>query len=382
MAVPFLDLKAQYRQIKEEVKPEIDDVLETCYYVLGPKVKNFEEKFAAICGTKHCIALSSGTAAVHGMIWAADLPAGSGLITPPNTFTATAEGIILGGHVPVFVDADPVTWNLSPEKTEEFLKSCSSSGKPVDPKTGAEIKGIVAVDLYGQPADYVALQQIADKYGLFLFEDAAQSHDGSRFGRNTGSFGNAASFSFYPGKNMGAYGEGGAVTTNDDAIAARMLSLRDHGSSEKYYYGYIGHNYRMSAFQGAVLGIKTKYIHQWNNNRIEAAGRYCELLKGLPVDMPVIAPDTRHVFHLFALHTPSRNELRQYLADRQIGAGLHYPEPLHTQKAYEYLGYSRGDFPVCEKNASENVTLPMFPEITPEQQQEVASATREFFERG
>ena len=381
MAVPFLDLKAQYTQIKDEVKPEIEDVMETCYYVLGPKVKNFEEKFAAICGTKHCIALSSGTAAVHGMIWAADLPAGSGLITPPNTFTATTEGIILAGHVPVFVDAEPTTWNLSPEKTEEFLKSCSGTGKPVDPKTGAEIKGIVAVDLYGQAADFNALEQIAEKYGLFLFEDAAQSHDGSRFGRGTGSFGNAASFSFYPGKNMGAYGEGGAVTTNDDAIAARMRSLRDHGSSEKYYYEYIGHNYRMSAFQGAVLGVKTKYIHQWNSQRIEAAARYNQLLCGLPLVLPVTADDTRHVFHLYALHTPCRDELRQYLADRQIGAGLHYPEPLHTQKAYEYLGYKKGDFPVCEKNAYENLTLPMFPEIREEQQKEVASTISEFFER-
>ncbi len=381
MAVPFLDLKAQYRQIKDEVKPEIEDVMETCYYVLGPKVKNFEEKFAAICGTKHCIALSSGTAAVHGMIWAADLPSGSGLIVPPNTFTATAEGIVFAGHVPVFVDAEPVTWNLSPEKTEEFLKSCSGTGKPVDPKTGTQIKGIVGVDLYGQAADYKALQKIADKYGLFLFEDAAQSHDGSRFGRGTGSFGNAASFSFYPGKNMGAYGEGGAVTTNDDTIAARMLSLRDHGSSEKYYYDYIGHNYRMSAFQGAVLGVKTKYIHQWNSQRIEAAARYNELLGDLPLTLPVTAEDTRHVFHLYALHTPRRDELRQFLADRKIGAGLHYPEPLHTQRAYEYLGYKKGDFPVCEKNAYENLTLPMFPELKAEQQMEVASAIREFFER-
>ncbi len=382
MAVPFLDLKAQYLQIKDEVKPEIEDVLETCYYVLGPKVKNFEEKFAALCGVKHCVALSSGTAAVHGMIWATDLPAGSGLITPPNTFTATAEGIVLAGHVPVFVDADPVTWNLSPEKTEEFLSGCSSTGKPVDPKTGAEIKGILGVDLYGQAADYRALQAIADKYGLLLFEDAAQSHDGDRFGQKTGSFGDAASFSFYPGKNMGAYGEGGAITTDSDDIATRMRTLRDHGSQEKYYYNFIGHNYRMSAFQGAVLGVKTKYIHGWNNNRIAAASRYNSLLSGLPVELPTVADDTRHVFHLYALHTPVRDKLREFLAGKQIGAGLHYPEPLHTQKAYSYLGYSKGDFPVCEKNAYENMTLPMFPELTGEQQIEVAEAIKVFFEKG
>lgn len=382
MAVPFLDLKAQYHEIKNEVKPEIEEVMETCYYVLGPKVKNFEEKFANICSAKHCIALSSGTAAVHGMIWAADLPAGSGLITPPNTFTATAEGIVLAGHVPVFVDAEAETWNLSPERTAEFLESCSSSGKPVDPKTGAVIRGIVGVDLYGHAADYQALQTIADRYGLFLFEDAAQSHDGSRGGMSTGSFGNAASFSFYPGKNMGAWGEGGAVTTNDDALAERMRSLRDHGSSEKYYYTAIGHNYRMSAFQGAVLGVKAGYIHRWNDQRIIAAARYSELLKDLPLKLPVTSGDTRHVFHLYAVHTPVRDELRSYLASRDIGAGLHYPEPLHTQKAYEYLGYSRGDFPLCEKNAMENLTLPMFPTITPDQQQEVAKAIQDFFRKG
>ncbi len=382
MAVPFLDLKAQYAQIKDEVKPEIDDVLETCYYVLGPKVKNFEEKFAELCGVKHCVALSSGTAAVHGMIWATDLPSGSGLITPPNTFTATAEGIVLAGHVPVFVDADPISWNLSPEKTEEFLASCSSTGKPIDPKTGAKIKGIVAVDLYGQPADYKALQVIADKYGLYLYEDAAQSHDASRFNQKSGSFGDVASFSFYPGKNMGAYGEGGAITTNSDEIAARMRSLRDHGSDAKYYYNYIGHNYRMSAFQGAVLGIKTKYIHGWNNNRIAAAARYNKLLAGLPLELPTVVSDTRHVFHLYALHTTKRDELREFLASKQIGAGLHYPEPLHTQKAYEYLGYSKGDFPVCEKNAYQNMTLPMFPELTAEQQLEVVAGVKDFFVKG
>jgi dTDP-4-amino-4,6-dideoxygalactose transaminase len=382
MGVPFIDLKAQYLQIKHEILPEIDEVLETCNYVLGPKVKNFEEKFAALCGVKHCVALSNGTAAVHGMIWATDIPSGSGLITPPNTFTATTEGIIFAGHVPVFVDADPVTWNLSPEKTEEFLENCSSTGKPVDPKTGALIRGIVAVDLYGQPADFQALQKIADRFGLFLFEDAAQSHNASRNGKNSGSFGNAASFSFYPGKNMGAYGEGGAITTDSDHIAGRMRILRDHGSQEKYFYNFVGHNYRMCAIQGAVLGVKVRYINEWNNNRIKAAERYSRLLADLPVELPVTARDTRHVFHLYALHTPVREKLREFLAAKQIGAGLHYPEPLHTQTAYKYLGYSKGDFPVCEKNAYQNVTLPMFPEITETQQIEVASAVKDFFRKG
>lgn len=381
MAVPFIDLKIQYASIRNEVKREIDDVLESCNYVQGPKVASFENSFAELCGVEHCVALSSGTAAVHGMIWATDMPKGSGLITPPNTFTATAEGIVLAGHVPVFVDTEPETWNLCPERTEEFLEACSGSGKPVDPRTGAAIRGIVAVDLYGHAADYARLESIAERYGLLLFEDAAQSHDGSRSGRKTGSFGNAASFSFYPGKNMGAYGEGGALTTNDHRIAMRMKSLRDHGSSQKYYYDHIGHNYRMTAFQGAVLGIKVKHIHRWNSLRIEAAARYGELLSGMPLKLPGTADGTRHVFHLYAVHTPERDRLREHLAGLGIGAGLHYPEPLHTQKAYGYLGWSRGDFPVSERNAQENITLPMFPEITLAQQMEVAEAVSDFFRK-
>jgi len=380
MAVPFIDLKKQYNTIKKEINTEIDDVLESCNYVLGPKVRQFEEKYAELCGVKHCIAVSNGTAAVHGMIWAADLPLGSGLITPPNTFTATAEGIVLAGHIPVFVDAEPQSWNLCPEKAEEFLKSCSSSGKPIDPKTGTVIRGIVAVDLYGQAADYLPLMRIADNYGLRLFEDAAQSHDASRYGAMTGSFGDAASFSFYPGKNLGAYGEGGAITTNCDQIANRMRCLRDHGSKEKYYYSYIGHNYRMSALQGAVLNVKINYIHRWNNKRIKAAERYNQLLKDLPLRLPNCLADVRHVYHLYAIHTPARNALREYLASFDIGTGLHYPEPLHTQNAYGYLGYKRGDFPVCEENSRENLTLPMFPEITEDQQNEVYEGIKSFYE--
>lgn len=381
MSVPFLDLKTQYNQIKDEIESELSEVLDTCYYVLGPKVASFEEKFAEIAGTKYCIAVSSGTAAVHLMIWAADLQPGSGIIVPPNTFTASGEGIILAGHIPVFVDVAKDTLNLSPDKVQSFLESCSAGGSPIDPKTGAEIRGILAVDLYGQPAALPELEKISERYGLLLFEDACQAHNASRDGRSAGSFGTAAAFSFYPGKNLGAFGEGGAVTTNSENIAGRVRTLRDHGSREKYHYDFIGHNYRMSAFQGAVLGVKSRYISQWNDRRREAAKRYKELLSGFPLELPVEDVDVRHVYHLYAIHTPKRNELGKHLGEMNVASGLHYPLPLHTQKAYSYLGYEEGDFPVSEWNSSCNLTLPMFPDITEDQQTIVAEAVRSYFSK-
>ncbi len=379
MSVPFLDLKTQYNQIKDEIVSELTEVLDTCYYVLGPKVAAFEEKFAEIAGTKYCIAVSSGTAAVHIMIWASDLQPGSGIIVPPNTFTASVEGIVLAGHVPVFVDVDQDTLNLSPDRVRSFLESCSSTGKPIDPKTGAEIRGILAVDLYGQPAALPELEEISDRYGLLLFEDACQSVNASRNGRPAGSFGTAAAFSFYPGKNLGAFGEGGAVTTNSEDIAGRVRTLRDHGSREKYIYDFIGHNYRMSAFQGAVLGVKSRYISQWNDRRRNSAKRYNELLSGLPLVLPSEDGDVRHVYHLYAVHTPERDALREFLSSRDVASGLHYPLPLHTQKAYSYLGYEAGDFPVSEWNSSCNLTLPMFPDLTQDQQVIVAEAVKSYF---
>ena len=379
MSVPFLDLKTQYNQIKDEIGTELQEVLDTCYYVLGPKVAAFEEKFAEISGTKYCVAVSSGTAAVHLMIWASDLPPGSGIIVPPNTFTASAEGIVLAGHIPVFVDVDQNTLNLSPHRVRSFLESCSSAGKPIDPKTNAEVRGILAVDLYGQPAAMPELENISEQYGLLLFEDACQSVNASRNGRSAGSFGTAAAFSFYPGKNLGAFGEGGAVTTNSEDIAVRVKTLRDHGSREKYHYDFIGHNYRMSAFQGAVLGVKSRYISQWNDRRREAAKKYNELLSGLPLVLPREDGDVRHVYHLYAVHTLERDTLREFLSGNDVASGLHYPLPLHTQKAYSYLGYKEGDFPVSEWNSSCNLTLPMFPDLTLDQQIIVAEAVKSYF---
>lgn len=381
MPVPFLDLGSQYRAIRGEILPELNEVFESTAYILGPKVRSFEEAFASFCGTRHCIGLSSGTDAVHAMLAAADLPRGSGVITPPNTFTATVEGIVLAGLVPVFVDVSEGTWNLCPERTCEFLKSCSGTGRPVCPRTGAVVRAILPVDLYGRPARMQDFERLASDWGLMLFEDACQAHGASRGGRRAGSFGTAAAFSFYPGKNLGAWGEGGAVTTDSDALAARIRSLRDHGSSEKYFYEHIGHNYRMEAIQGAVLGVKLRHLPDWNAARAAAAAIYGELLSGLPVELPPVEEGVVNVYHLYPVHTEHRRELGAHLGAAGIGSGLHYPHPLHLQKAYSHLGYGRGDFPRAEYNSDRNLTLPMFPEITESQQQEVAAAVASFFGR-
>ncbi len=379
MPVPFLDLKQQYAAIGAEITAGLTEVFENTAYILGPKVRAFEEDFAAFCGIDHCVGMSSGTDAVHAMLAVSGLPRGSGVILPPNTFTATAEGVVMAGLVPVFADVDRGTWNLSPRAVEAFLEENSRGGRSVDPRSGAAVSAILPVDLYGRPAELAEFENIADRFGLLLFEDACQSHGASRGGRMTGSFGSAAAFSFYPGKNLGAWGEGGAVTTRSGEMAERLRSFRDHGSSRKYFYSQIGHNYRMEAIQGAVLGVKLRYLPDWNRRRAEAAARYGELLAGCPVELPPAEEGVVHSWHLYAIHTEARKELGEYLASKGIGSGLHYPYPLHLQEAYADLGYGEGDFPVSELNSSRNITLPMFPEITPGQQEEVASAVAGFF---
>ena len=381
MKVPFLDLKAHLDQVGDDIRRELDEIIDCTGFVLGPKVEAFEKKMAELAGTKHCVGVSSGTAAVHCICAAADLPAGSGIILPPNTFTATAEGIVLAGHVPVFADVERGTWTLDPEKLRQVADDWRGPDGVVDPRTGARIAAVMSVDLYGQPADNIALEQVAEENGWVLLEDACQAHDAALAGRPAGGFGLAAAFSFYPGKNLGAFGEAGAVTTDSDEVASRARMLRDHGSNSKYYYSMVGHNYRMSAFQGAVLGVKIDYIRRWNDARRKAAERYGQLLEGLPLELPVQRQGARHVYHLYPVHLEQRDLLREFLSKRDIASGLHYPLPLHEQKAYSYLGYRRGDFPVSEYNSDRNLTLPIFPEITGRQQEMVAEAIGEFFEK-
>jgi dTDP-4-amino-4,6-dideoxygalactose transaminase len=367
MNVPFVDLKAQYATIKGEILPAIHQVLEDASYVLGKAVSNFEAEFAERHDVRFCYGLGSGTDGNHLALWALGIGPGDEVIIPANTFIATAWGATLCGATPVFVDCDPVSYNIDPKKIEERIT----------PKT----KAIVAVHLYGMPADMDALSAIAQKHNLWLVEDCAQAHLAEYKGKPVGGIGITSSFSFYPGKNLGAYGEGGAVASNDPSLARLMKMIRDHGSEQKYHHEILGHNYRMEGIQGAVLGIKMKYIAEWTDARRKHAQHYGELLKGLPdFTLPVETPGTKHVYHLYVVRTPHRDRLQKYLQEKGISTGLHYPVPLHLQKAFQSLGYKKGEFPVSEMAGDQVLSLPMFPELTRGQVEYVAESIKGFFD--
>jgi len=367
MNVPFVDLKAQYATIKGEVLPAIHEVLENAAYVLGKPVSDFEASFAARHDLKFLYALGSGTDGNHMALWVLGIGPGDEVIIPANTFIATAWGATLCGATPVFVDCDPVSYNLDPSKVEE----------KITPRT----KAIVAVHLYGMPADMDALSAIARKHGIWLVEDCAQAHLADYKGKPVGNFGITSCFSFYPGKNLGAYGEGGAVATNDPKLARQLKMIRDHGSEVKYHHEILGHNYRMEGIQGAVLGVKMKYIEGWTEARRSVAQRYGQLLKGLPeFVLPVESPGTRHVYHLYVVRTPHRDKLQKHLQERGVSTGLHYPVPLHLQKAFQHLGYRKGDFPSAEMAADQVLSLPIYPELTAEQLEYVVESIQGFFD--
>jgi dTDP-4-amino-4,6-dideoxygalactose transaminase len=361
--VPFLDLKAQYAPLREEMVQAVTEVMDSTTYVLGPKVAAFEEAFAAYVGAKHAIGVNTGTSALHLALICAGVGPGDEVITVPMTFIATSWAISYCGASPVFVDVDAVTYTMDPSQVE----------KKITPKT----KAILPVHLYGQPADLKPLLEIGKRHGIPVIEDCAQSHGAKYYDRNVGTFGKSGCFSFYPGKNLGAYGEGGAIVTNDDAIAARMRALRDHAQEKRYHHQEIGFNYRMDSFQGAVLGIKLRHIEKWSEARSAAAENYKKLLAGLPLQAPVQAPGRRSVWHLYVVLHPQRDRLQKELQARNVHTGLHYPIPLHLQKAYKHLGYQAGDFPVSERVGRECLSLPMFPELTGRQQEAVADALEE-----
>ena len=375
MQVPFLDLKAQYNSIKEEVNDAIQKVLDSTSYILGESVKNFETEFAKAHGVKHCIGVSSGTDGNHLVLWSLGIKPGDEVILPANTFIATAWGITLCGAKPIFVDCHPDTYNLDPEKVE----------LAITPRT----KAIVAVHLYGQPADMDRLKEIADRHKILLVEDAAQAHLAEYNGKRVGGLSRAASFSFYPGKNLGAYGEGGAVLTNDDQLAQLIKMMREHGQSAKYYHDTFGHNYRMEGIQGAVLGVKLKYIDTWTEGRRRAASKYRELLAGCEeIKLPSEMENVKHVYHLFVIqvkgnnkksHQERRDELQKFLNEKGIATGLHYAIPIHRQKCFEYLGYKTGDFPITEQLAESGISLPMYPELSNDQIKYVSDSIKEFF---
>jgi dTDP-4-amino-4,6-dideoxygalactose transaminase len=377
MKVPFLDLKAQYQRIKDEVNPAIQDILDNTAFILGKSVTQFENEFAKAHNVKHCIGTSSGTDANHLALWALDIKPGDEIIIPANTFIATAWGATLCNAKPVFVDCHPASYNIDPSKVETAINS--------------KTKAIVAVHLYGQAADMDALNVIAKKHNLILVEDAAQAHLAEYKGNRIGGLSEVASFSFYPGKNLGAYGEAGAVVTNNDELAKKIIKLREHGQSEKYHHDSFGHNYRMEGIQGAVLGVKLKYLARWTEERRKVAAKYNELLGKIEqISVPVELPYSKHVYHLYVIRVndtslekreETRNKLQSFLSDNGISSGLHYPIPLHLQKCFSHLGYKKGDFPVSEDLAQTGLSLPMFAELKDEQIEYVASKIKDFFQK-
>ena len=390
-AIPFLDLVAPHVELERELTEMFKRVLHTASFIGGPLVEQFERSFADFCGVDYCVGASNGTDALRFALMAAGVKAGDIAITVPNTFIATVEAISQVGAEPRFVDIDERTYNMDPAKVREYLeKSCTVDeqlGVVIDNKTGKPVKTIVPVHLYGQTADMDALLEIAKEYNLILVEDACQAHGAQYFSkkenrwRTAGSMGKAAAFSFYPGKNLGACGEGGAVTTNDESVAKKVSMLRDHGQSKKYYHDVEGYNGRLDSIQAGILSAKLKHLGKWTRKRIEAAGHYDRLLSNVDDVVKPYCPDwARAVYHLYVVRVPDREGMQKHLAEAKIATGIHYPVPLHLQKAYAGMGHRLGDFPVTEKVAREIVSLPMFPQLSAEQCERVVNEIANFLQ--
>jgi len=390
-AIPFLDLVAPHVELERELTEMFKRALHTASFIGGPLVEQFERSFADFCGVDYCVGASNGTDALRFALMAAGVKAGEIAITVPNTFIATVEAISQVGAEPRFVDIDERTYNMDPAKVREYLeKSCTVDeqlGVVIDNKTGKPVKAIVPVHLYGQTADMDALLEIANEFNLILVEDACQAHGAQYFSkrenrwRTAGSMGKAAAFSFYPGKNLGACGEGGAVTTNDESVAKKVSMLRDHGQSKKYYHDVEGYNGRLDSIQAGILSTKLKHLGKWTRKRIEAAGHYDRLLSNVDDVVKPYCPDwARAVYHLYVVRVPDREGLQKHLAEAKIATGIHYPVPLHLQKAYAGMGHRLGDFPVTEKVTREIVSLPMFPQLSAEQCERVVNEIANFLQ--
>ncbi len=361
--IPYLDLKAQYHSIKSEIDKAVLSVLESTQFVLGPEVKAFEEEFAAYCQTSFAIGVNTGTSALHLALLAAGVGPGDEVITIPATFVATVAAIGYTGAKTVFVDVDPATYTMDPAKL----------AKAVTKKT----KAIIPVHLYGQATDMDPILEIAKKNKITVIEDAAQAHGAEYKGRRLGSLGDLGCFSFYPGKNLGAYGEGGAVTTNNPQFTKTIRMLRDWGAEKKYHHELPGYNYRLEGMQGAILRVKLRHLEKWTEARRSLAALYTEKLKGAVVRTPQVLPQSRHVYHIYAVQTDSREVLGEKLLAQGIHTNIHYPIPAHLQKAYAGLGYKAGDFPVSESLSQKTLSLPLYAELSKSQVEEVAEAVRE-----
>ncbi len=360
--IPYLDLKAQLDGIRGDVMTALASVCDATAFAQGPYAKKFEEEFAAYCGVRHCIGVNSGTSALHLAMHCLDIGPGDEVITTPFTFIATAWAISYVCANPVFVDIDPERRTLDPAKLEAAIT----------PRT----KAVMPVHLFGMPADMEPILSVAGKHGIRVIEDAAQAHGAGYKGSRAGQLGCMAAFSFYPGKNLGAYGEGGALVTDNDAFAARAKSLREHGSRERYYHDEVGYNYRMDGFQAAVLSVKLRHLQAWTRARQQKAARYNELLRDVPVKVPQVFVGSECVWHCYVIETDRRDYLRGRLSEAGIDTGVHYPVPIHLQKAYANLGLREGDFPVSERMARRCLSLPIYPELSDDAQERVVEAIR------
>jgi len=363
MKVPFVDLGLLHREIEDELRDVFSRVLANSSFVLGPEVEQFEQDFSAYCGSAQCIAVNTGTAAIHLVLAALGIGPGDEVITVPHTFIATAEAITAVGATPVFIDIDPTSYCMEPGGIEAAITS--------------RTRAIIPVHLYGQVADMDPILAVANHYGIPVVEDACQAHGAEYKGRRAGSLGVAGCFSFYPGKNLGALGEGGAVTTNDLELAKCIRMWRDHGSRKKYEHQFAGHNMRMEGLQGGILAVKLKYLDRWNRQRRQAADDYAISLGGSQLILPSEISYGRHVYHLYVVQADDRDGLRRQLAEAGVESGLHYPIPLHLQEAYRHLGYNKGAFPVTERLTDHILSLPIYPGISAEAIAHVAAEVQE-----
>jgi dTDP-4-amino-4,6-dideoxygalactose transaminase len=388
--VPFVDLVSLHQGLKNELMEVCQRVIETAGFIGGPEVDGFEKEFAQFCDAKYCVGVNSGTDALRFALTAAGVQQGDIVLTVPMTFIATTEAISQAGARIDFVDVEPKTFNLDPEKLRAYLsKNCT-----VDPKTGRcmhktlgkPVTAIVPVHLYGQVADMDPILDLAAQYNLVVVEDACQAHGAEYFSKKqnrwlkAGSIGRAAAFSFYPGKNLGACGEGGAITTNDQELAKKCAMLRDHGSAKKYYHDMEGYNGRLDSIQAGMLRVKLKHLAKWNSQRRECAQAYDKLLAPMAgfLTLPHQPSHAKSVYHLYVIRTSFRDELQEHLTKAGVGTGIHYPIPVHLQKAYASMGWKKGDFPETEAAAEQILSLPMFAGLTAEQQDRVAEGVSQY----
>jgi len=362
MAIPFLDLKAQHRPLKAELMEAASRVLDSCQFALGDEVLAFEEELAAFCGARFAAGVNTGTSALHLALLAGGIGPGDEVITVPHTFVATVAAIRYAGARPVLVDVDPVSYTMNPRLVEAAITE--------------RTRAIMPVHLYGQPADMNPILEIAERHRLLVIEDACQAHGAEYARRRAGSIGHMAAFSFYPGKNLGACGEGGALCTNDPLVIDKVRMLRDWGQSRRYHHVLEGYNYRMDGMQAAFLRVKLRHLPAWTEARRAHAARYAELFAGSRVRFPREMPYAKHVYHIYAVMAEDRDALHRTLAERGIATAFHYPVPVHLQPCFAHLGYRAGQLPVAEKAAAEEISLPMFAELTDEQIVEVASAVK------